>query len=129
MKTAANNRRKHRKQMRRDEITAVEKLVNSQGKWEIGPHAFISMAKKGVTEEQVLDVMRTGYVFEVNHNNDLCVAFRKEYGRFAVCVVVSLRTRWVVTAWKNSAKDKHRTLDMSQYKWGVDLTQEMAVFA
>ena len=123
------DKRKHRKQMKPAEIEAVERLVNAQARWLIGPHAAERMARKGVNQDQVLEVMQTGYVIEVNQNNDLCVVFRKEYDRFAVCVVASLRTRWVVTAWKNGAKDKHRTLDLSQYQWGVDLSYEMAAFA
>jgi hypothetical protein len=126
---SALDKRKHRKQMTKAEIIAVEDVVQAQPNWVLGPHAIARLEKKGITKEQVLETLKIGYVIEVNRNNDLCVAFRKEYGAFAVCVVVSLQTRWVVTAWKNSAKDKHRRLDFSNYRWGVDLTREMEAFA
>jgi len=115
--------------MTRSEIASVEALVHAQSKWAIGKHATGRMATKGIEREQVLDVLSTGRMVEVNRNNDLCALFRKEYGNEAVCVVVSLETRWVVTVWKNQARDKHRTLDATKYLWDVDVCEEMAVFA
>lgn len=125
---ALDNKRKHRKQMSPDEIAVVEKLVRSQTRWTLGPHARDRMVAKGVDEARMLDVLKTGYVIEVNRNNDLCVVFRKDFNTYAICVVVSLATRWVVTVWKNGAKDKHYTLDRNKYQWAVNLQQEMAAF-
>jgi hypothetical protein len=124
-----DNNRKHRKQMHPGEIAAVEGLVNSEGNWNIGPHATKKMADKGITTDQVIETLALGYVVEVNHNNDLCAVFRKEYGRFAVCVVVNLPTRWVVTVWKNGARDTHATLDHSKYLWKANIETVMAAFA
>lgn len=127
--SAASNRRKHRNQMNLDEIIFVENIIHSQPRWTIGKHAGDRAATKDIPREQVHDVLLSGYVVEVNENNDLCVVFRKEYSGYAVCVVVSLRTRWVVTVWKNNTKDKHTSLNQENYLWDVDMTQVMEAFA
>lgn len=124
-----DNKRKHRKQMTAAEIAAAENTVHSQDDWNIGPHAADKMKAKGVTTEQVLETLCTGSVIEVNHNNDLCAVFRKDFGRYAVCVVINLPTRWVVTVWKNSARDAHATLDCSKYLWNANIETVMAAFA
>lgn len=127
--SGSDNRRKHRSQMRASEIDVVERLVHDQTKWTIGKHAHDRIDAKGIRASQVYDVLKSGYVIEINHNADLCVCFRKEYGDTAICVVVSLATRWVVTAWTNKAHDTHETLDQSKYQWKVDVRSVMEAFA
>ena len=124
-----NDKRKHRNQMSTEEIACVEALVHSQSRWVVGKHAKGRMARKGITVTQVFETLGEGQVVEINRNNDLCALFRKDYGGHAVCVVVSLQTRWVVTMWKNAVWDTHSTLDKDNYCWDVDVQKELAAFA
>ena len=115
-------RRKHRTQMLPEEIELIESIVHAQTHWiGNGPHIDKRMREKQVPGKETFDVLNTGIVVEVNHTDDLCVVFRKNYEDHASCVVVNLPTRWIVTTWRNKTNDQHRTLDMSQYTWKVDL--------
>ena len=126
-----DNMRRHRSQMTPAEIAAVEAVVHRQHplNWHIGPHATNKMKVTGVVFNQVIDVLGTGYVVEVNQNNDLCALFRKDYGHFSVCIVINLPTMFVVSVWKNSARDNHATLDHSKYLWNENIETVMAAFA
>ncbi len=124
-----DNKRKHRNQMSPSEILAIEQLVHAQDKWTVGKHARKRMDTKDIPITQVMDVLRTGYVIELNNSNDLCAALRKDFGECAICVVVSLATRWVVTAWKNEQHDIHDTLDISKYKWDIDIREAIEEYA
>lgn len=126
-----DDKRKHRHQMNDEEIQAVEDLVHSQpsSSWNFGPHAMDRMKAKGVTYEQAIETLRSGYLVEINENRDLCVVFRNDSGKSSVCVVVSLRTRWFVTSWRNGKRDTHTTLDATKYRWDVDVTRLVGAFA
>jgi hypothetical protein len=126
-----DDKRKHRFQMEPAEIEAVEKLIHSQPSsvWKFGPHASERMKAKGVTHEDIIETLQSGYLVEINENRDLCVVFRHDVGKSSVCVVVSLRTRWFVTTWRNGRKDRHNTLDRSKYSWNVDVTRIVSAFA
>jgi hypothetical protein len=126
-----DNKRKHRAQMTPAEIQAVEELVHSQpsSSWTFGPHAAERMKAKGVTYEEAIETLRSGYLVEINENRDLCVVLRNDRGKSSVCVVVSLRTRWFVTTWRNGKRDRHTTLDATKYLWDVDVRSIVEAFA
>lgn len=130
-----DDKRKHRSQMTPAEIEALETLVHSQPSsfWHFGPHAIERMGPKGVTKEAALETLRVGYLVEIHENKDLCVVFRNDTGpnnaRSSVCVVVALRTRWFVTCWRNGKQDNHQSLDLSKYRWGVDVGSLVEAFA
>lgn len=48
--------------------------------------------------------------------HDDCLLLRSEGG---VCVVVNLESGFVVTCYRNDEQDDHKTLDCSQYLFGV----------
>lgn len=132
------NRRKHRQQMTLREIALIENLVHSQDKWLVtGDHTSRKMSDLGITWDEVTFVLKTGRVIEVNKNRDLCAVFRSDVpiinpnhypGTRDICVVVNLPTRWVVTTWCNAITDLHCTLDLSQYRWKVNLVEELRGF-
>lgn len=122
--------RRHRKQMSASEIEAVETVVHSQPRsaWVFGPHAYTKMLAKDVSHDEVLETLRDGRVIEANVNRDLCVVFRKEFKTTAVCVVVALKNRWIVTVWRNPNRDNHETLDIEKYNWNTNLSEVMEPF-
>ena len=122
-------KRKHRQQMTPEEIERIESLVHAQTRWSgLGPHKTKMVQERQVPDKELFDVLNTGRVVEVNHTNDLCVVFRKDYEKYTVCVVANLPTRWIITAWKNKVGDKHRSLDISQYCWKANLIDEFKEF-
>jgi len=124
------SKRKHRKQMSPEEIELIESIVHSQIHWTgLGPHSTRMVQERQVPSKELFDVLKSGKVVEVNHTCDLCVVFRKDYDDHASCVVVNLPTRWIVTTWRNNTNDQHRSLDMSQYTWKVDLLEKFKGFA
>jgi len=124
------NQRKHRQQMTLREIARVENLVHAQTCWiGDGPHVnTLPLRGREVSVTEAYDTLRTGQVIEVNRNKDLCVLMRKNYADHAVCVVVNLLTKWIVTMWQNRIGDNHSTLDLNQYQWKVDLISELKDF-
>jgi hypothetical protein len=131
MKTATDGKRKHRRQMSSAEIASVEALVHDQPRssWALGPHLLSRMETKEVSREEVEETLAAGYFVEINENKDLCVVFRKDFPESSVCVVAALRTRWVVTTWRNRKGDRHTKLDTAKYQWNVDVRKVMAAFA
>jgi hypothetical protein len=128
----SEDKRKHRHQMAAEEILAVEDLVHRQpsSAWNFGgPHVAARMKAKGVSMEEALETLRSGYLVEVNENRDLCAVFRNDTGKSSVCVVVALRTRWFVTTWRNGRCDRHTTLDLTKYTWVMDMGKVMEAFA
>lgn len=126
---SALERRKHRRQMQLAEITSVETVVHAQECWiGDGPHVTKRARSKRVDGSDIYHTLKTGEVIEVNDTNDLCILMRKKFGHYAVCVVVNLPTRWIVTSWKNQLHDNHSKLDMSKYRWDVNLCNVMAPF-
>jgi hypothetical protein len=87
------------------------------------------MKAKGVSYEEAIETLRSGYLVEVNENRDLCVVFRNDTGKSSVCVVVALRTRWFVTTWRNGKRDRHTTLDTAKYHWNTNVVSLMEAFA
>ena len=123
------NQRKHRIQMSQLEIDEMESYIHKQEVWaNIGNiltrHAKSRMSQWKVNSAEVLGTIRSGKIIEVHCNAypDVRALLRKEFGKYAVCVVVSLVRKEVVTVFVNQANDNHYTLDHSQYQWKCDLT-------
>ena len=132
------NQRKHRQQMTLREIAVIENLIHAQSKWLVtGEHITRKMSDLRISWEDINFVLKTGIVVEVNKNRDLCAVFRANVpvidpetypGTRDICVVVNLPTRWVVTVWCNSITDLHSTLDLNNYRWRVNLIEELKMF-
>ena len=112
---------KHRKQMSPTEILFTETLVHAIDGWDFtNDHMLTRMAQKGVSKKDAAITLKWGEVIRVQ--DDGRVLLRLMTGlRKGVCVVASLRDKRLVTAWYNHPKDNHKTLDMSEYTWRVDV--------
>jgi hypothetical protein len=118
--------RKHRLQMKAEEITALETFVHENVQPMLGNHAADRMSEKGVTVDEIAKAVKFGQVVEIhNEATELRVLMRLAYGKpkVAVCVVVGLESKAAVTTWKNNAQDNHKSLDLGAYQWKVDARQ------
>ena len=118
--------RKHRSQMKADEIKAVETHVRSMQPTLDITHATDRMNEKKVTPDEIAKAVRFGEVVEIhNEATELRVLMRLAFGRpkVAVCAVVSVESNKVVTTWKNAGADNHKTIDMSQYTWKANAVE------
>lgn len=110
--------RKHRKQMTVAEIKAVESLLRSVTSWVSKGHYETRSRERSITRLEVYRAIATGAVIEAKDDSRLVVR-----GADGVCVVCEIPTHRVITAWYNAPDDQHWTLDLSQYRWQVNLTQ------
>lgn len=119
--------RKHRKQMTQSEIRFAESLVHKTDGWNLAVnHTLERMAAKKITKQDLIDTLRFGEVIEVNSLGRLVLRLRLKLTptmKRGTCVVISVTNRVVVTAWFNSEKDHHATLDLSEYRWNVKVIE------
>lgn len=108
--------RKHRKQMNLAEVIAVESKVKSVGSWISKSHYEVRARERNITRLEVYQAIYQGKVVEAKDDNR--VVMRSVSG---ICVVIELTTRKVVTVWYNDPQDQHWTLDLSQYRWTINL--------
>lgn len=126
--------RKHFKQMSPREKEVLREAVDSLGISDITDfrnHSLQRLVEKRISAEDVLNAVRFGSVIEAHSKvrGDIRVLLRQPTKRgSSVCAVVSLRDRDIVTAYENDNKDKHFTIDWSEYKWQVDLVLEVKLF-
>lgn len=109
--------RKHRKQMTVPEIQALEAIVHGMPSW-ISKSQYLAgrQQERSISRLEVFKCLHYGSVIE--YKDDGRVVMRNTDG---VCVVAHLATHTVVTAWYNDPSDQHWTLDLSQYRWNVNL--------
>lgn len=117
--------RKHRVQMNEQEIECAEFVAHSTVGWSFGTNVHLSerMSSKRIIRDDVIDALQAGTVIEAKDDNR--IVMRSDSG---VVAVADLRTKEIVTAWRNSQTDNHSTLDLSEYTWQVDLNRFMRRF-
>ncbi len=84
------------------------------------------MAQKGVTAKEIENCLKYGNGIEIhNEAGELRAVVRHAYGRpkVAVCVVIGLGSGTIVTTWKNSGSDNHKTLNVLAYGWQVNVVE------
>lgn len=108
--------RKHRKQMTPAEIHAVEARVKRVPAWVSQPYYAVRARERNVSRLEVYRAIAFGQAIEAKDDDRVLMR-----GSDGVCVVVEIPTRKIVTVWYNSPDDQHWTLDLSQYRWNVNL--------
>jgi hypothetical protein len=112
-----NKLRKHRKQMSVAEIEYTESLVHSVTNWRTEVcRGHLLKRGRTFTHEQIVNVMRTGWIVEVNSLGR--VLMRDSTG---LCVVVNVKARVAFTVWQNAPSDNHDNQSMGMYTWKVDV--------
>jgi hypothetical protein len=127
-------RRKHTKQMSPLEREVLRQAIDSLDitSWaHFGDHSVDRLVEKGLSAVDIVNTIKFGEIIEAHNKkeHDIRVLLRQPTKRgSSVCVVVSLRDGNIVTGYENKNKDKHFTLDWSEYKWKVDLVAEVKMF-
>lgn len=115
--------RKHRLQFSTEEITYTEKLVHSINEWDFSQdHVLDRMAEKHISKNDIIVTLKWGEVIEINDKGRIVLRLMKGL-RKGVVVVISIRERVLVTAWYNDPRDNHKTLNLSDYNWDVDVIE------
>jgi hypothetical protein len=117
--------KKHRVQMTAREREYAEFVAHSTAGWTLSNNVHLDgrMDSKRITRDEIIGALQGGQVIEVKDDNR--IVMRSDDGFVAVADV---RTKTVVTAWFNAPSDNHRTLDLSEYTWQVDVTKFMKRF-
>lgn len=111
-----DNARRHRCQMDAIEITSWESGVRQVWDWNLGNYAAGRAAQRSISLEEIWETLASGYIVEINRNRNLCLVIRREFAKYAVCVVVVPSTKFIITVWKNDLFDTHASLDLSKYQ-------------
>ena len=118
------NKRKHVSQMTENERMAAETYAHTlpRYEWKSNAHVTDRMTQKRISDAEVTLALRRGHIVEIHGNNapDIRFVMRYETDKRAVCVCSSTKGN-VITVWANALNDNHHTLDLSQYKWNVDI--------
>jgi hypothetical protein len=130
------SRRKHVKQMTPLEITTIRDAIDSlninvNSISNFGDHSVDRLVEKGLRAVDMMNCLRYGEVIEAHSKvrNDIRILLRLATKRGpSICVVVSLSKGSIVTAYENNTKDRHFTINWSEYQWKADLTKEIKIF-
>ena len=122
-------KRRHFTQMTNEEIRALIVAVRARS-YSWSQHALDRMTEKRISGAQISAVLSYGSIVELHNevSNELRVLVRGKVKGVFVCVVVSLTTNEIVTAYVNRAGDYHQTLDHSQYGWSITAHDALKLF-
>ncbi len=112
--------------MKEAEKQALTSRIREVAETVISTHAAERMAQKGVTAREIENCLKYGNGIEIhNEQGELRAVVRHAYGRpkVAVCVVIGLESGTIVTTWKNSGSDNHKTLNVLAYGWQVNVVE------
>lgn len=120
--------RKHFTQMSQAEKAAISARANAL-RLSLTPHAAERLAEKRIDFPEVQAAVRRGQVIEAHNDRGDCnltALLRATVGGRDVCVVLNLMKGVVVTAWTNSSRDNHATVDMTPYTWTANIAAILA---
>lgn len=113
--------RKHRKQFTAEEIVYTEALIHGITEWNFAvDHVLERMEQKHISKQDLINTLKYGEVIEVNDRGRVVLRLMKGK-RKGTCVVVSVHDRVLVTAWYNAGNDQHKTLNLGEYIWNINV--------
>lgn len=120
--------KKHYLQMTNGEKRFINNKIKTITSYFFSKHSEKRMEQKYISKYRIKRVLTFHDIVEFNfHNNDARVLLREidlVGNRKSVCVVVSLITGNIITAYKNDSTDKHPTIDWSQYDATIDIIEK-----
>jgi hypothetical protein len=121
------NRRKHYSQMNENEVNAIKEVISELGEFSFTPYSMSRLVERKIDEQSVLNAIKDGVLIEVHNNKryDIRALLRLTINKVAVCVVLSLRDKAIITSYINSANYHHPNLDMSLYVWKAKMTKDL----
>jgi hypothetical protein len=121
---------KHRRQMSQDEIRFAERTIHAINDWRLegNDHLNERMEEKGVSKKDALLALRCGEIIRVQDNGRVVMRLMRptqpfSSDRVGTCVCASLTDHTLVTAWYNEPTDNHDNLNISMYRWRVDVVE------
>jgi hypothetical protein len=116
--------KKHEKDMSGAEKEAIAVRVREIAEVVISSHAADRMNQKIVTSKEIEICLKYGHAVELHDEaGEMRAVIRHGFGRpkVAVCVVIGIETGTLVTCWKNSGSDNHKTLNTFAYDKSADI--------
>jgi hypothetical protein len=120
------NRRKHFSKMTTEELKIVREAIEEK-QYTFTNYSIQRTVERVISKQSVAEAIREGFLIEVHNNKpyDFRALLRLHEDDKAVCVVVSLRARKIVTAYLNDVEDMHDSLNWSKYLWNVCITRDL----
>lgn len=90
----------------------------------IGEHTVIRGKQKYISNKEILDCIRYGYIVEFHLIKGQCrvlLRHKRKHTTDDVCVVVNILNGKVITAYTNNRNDKHNTLKEEFYNPDLDV--------
>lgn len=120
--------KKHYLQMTNNEKRFINNKIKTITNYFFSNHSEKRMKQKYISKYRVMRVLNFHNIVEFNfHNNDARVLLREidlVGNKNSVCVVVSLVTGKIITAYKNDNMDIHSTIDWGQYDDTIDIIEK-----
>ena len=109
-------------------LDSILKNIDTRNTY-IVPHAKLRMKQKDIKFRDVFSVFSSYEIVEINipKEDDVRVLLRSKKATQGsnVCISYGINNNVVVTAYKNSSQDKHRTLSYENYS-DFDVMQHLA---
>lgn len=117
--------KKHLSQMTKEEVVALQRIINSTKSWGVARHCYKRLKERGVSKAMTLDAIKHGTIIEFSQKGNcygvLIRSTKVVLGKYVVCALVSLDSKRIITVYVNLAHDSHRTLDWSAYNENLDI--------
>lgn len=117
--------RKHRVEMTPEEIAYAETVVHSISFDQVNTnldHFNRERHNDWISLTDVRNTLKYGDIIEVNSFGRCVVRLMKGMAK-GTCVVIDVRDKKLVTAWRNNPRDNHETLRLSEYGWNVNVVE------
>lgn len=107
------------KSMTKDEIENIKFIINNMGnRKKFGNHALDMMKQRGIRYCEVREVFKDYEIIEFHRNRSNRVLLRGQnldkYNN-STCLVLDLNKKKIITVYKNSEEDCHKTLNEYRY--------------
>lgn len=116
-----NEFRKHYTSITKREMEFLNYSLQTK-KFVMTNYCGVRVNERRINTTLIDDTIKFGEIIEMHYKDgDIRLLLRKQFGVYSMCVVVSLCKDNIITVYKNSSSDNHRTLDTQAYDTNVDI--------
>jgi hypothetical protein len=122
--------KKHFRQMSNTEINYLLSKARSVLAVNVTGYCLERLKQRKASVGDIMHVLQTGYLVEYHKkdtDNRILLRGTKRFGNDVLCVVLSLNSNKIITAYFNRYDDHHYTLDESAYNKHINILKEMKV--
>lgn len=116
--------RKHTDQMTSMERQRLTDLVLQNTKYILTEHAKRKQNERDIDNIEIGRCIKFGNIIEFHFVNDskrILMRKNNTVKDYNICVVIDIETHEIITTYKNSCGDNHRSIDMTNYNGSYDL--------